>query len=105
VNGRDSTAPPSPQAQAADARSIAAAFGSHNLVQLDQAGVTLMHAAAGRQFAGPVYVATPALLKAFGISAAQVNPAADVLTMRPGPVAGWLLAGREPAAFARQPTE
>jgi len=31
-----------------------------------------------------MYVATPALLKAFGISASKVNPAADVLTMRAG---------------------
>jgi len=31
-----------------------------------------------------MYVATPALLKTFGISASEVNPAADVLTMRAG---------------------
>ena len=31
-----------------------------------------------------MYVATPALLKAFGISASEVNPAADVLTVRAG---------------------
>jgi putative ABC transport system permease protein len=31
-----------------------------------------------------VYVATPALLRAFGIKASDVNPAADILTMRPG---------------------
>jgi putative ABC transport system permease protein len=37
-----------------------------------------------RQIAGLMYVATPALLKAFGISASQVNPAADVLTARAG---------------------
>ena len=29
-------------------------------------------------------MATPQLLSAFGISAAQVNPDADFLTMRPG---------------------
>jgi putative ABC transport system permease protein len=33
---------------------------------------------------GFMYVATPALLKAFGISASAVNPAADVLTARAG---------------------
>jgi len=38
-----------------------------------------------------MYVATPALLKAFGISQSEVNPAADVLTVRPGlPSAGNL---------------
>jgi putative ABC transport system permease protein len=37
----------------------------------------------GQGSAGEImYVATPALLKAFGISASEVNPAADVLTAR-----------------------
>jgi putative ABC transport system permease protein len=31
-----------------------------------------------------VYVATPQLLQAFGITPSQVNPAADILSMRPG---------------------
>jgi putative ABC transport system permease protein len=35
-------------------------------------------------FGGLMYVATPALLKAFGIGQGEVNPAADVLTMRAG---------------------
>jgi putative ABC transport system permease protein len=38
----------------------------------------------GQQGAGLMYVATPALLKAFGIRASEVNPAADVLTARAG---------------------
>jgi putative ABC transport system permease protein len=33
---------------------------------------------------GPVFVATPQLLRAFGIKASQVSSTADVLTMRPG---------------------
>ena len=36
----------------------------------------------GRGFGGLPYVATPALLKTFGISQREINPAADVLTMR-----------------------
>ena len=36
----------------------------------------------GGGFGGIMYVATPALLKAFGISPGEVNPAADVLTAR-----------------------
>ncbi len=36
----------------------------------------------GRGVGGLPYVATPALLKAFGISQSEVSPAADVLTMR-----------------------
>ena len=38
----------------------------------------------GQGIGGRLYVATPALLKTFGISASEVNPAADVLTMRAG---------------------
>ena len=36
----------------------------------------------GRGAGGQLYVATPALLKAFGISGGAVNPAADLLTVR-----------------------
>jgi putative ABC transport system permease protein len=35
-------------------------------------------------YSGPLYVATPALLRHFGISPTHVSPGADVLTMRPG---------------------
>jgi putative ABC transport system permease protein len=35
-------------------------------------------------YSGPLYVATPALLAQYGITAGQVSPATDVLTMRPG---------------------
>jgi putative ABC transport system permease protein len=38
----------------------------------------------GQRQGGLMYVATPDLLKAFGISASEINPAADVLTMRAG---------------------
>jgi putative ABC transport system permease protein len=38
----------------------------------------------GRGFSGQMFVATPALLTAFGIGQSQVNPAADLLTMRAG---------------------
>jgi putative ABC transport system permease protein len=45
----------------------------------------------GRGVGGMFYVATPALLKAFGISQGEVNPAADMLTVRTGlPSAGGL---------------
>jgi putative ABC transport system permease protein len=73
-----------PQSQAATARSIAAALGSSTVVELDGAGVNLQHAAAGRTWSGVIYVATPQLLQAFGIKASDVNPDADILTMRPG---------------------
>jgi len=73
-----------PQAQAAVARNIARALGSGTIIELDQAGASLQHAAAGRSWSGPVYVATPQLLAAFGIKASEVNPDVDILTMRPG---------------------
>jgi putative ABC transport system permease protein len=71
-------------AQTAAARRIAAAVGARRMLELDGTTATLQHAAAGRGWSGPVYVATPALLGEFGISPGQVSPSADVLTMRPG---------------------
>ena len=73
-----------PRAQAAVAQNIARGLGSNTVIELDQAGANLNHAAAGRSWSGPIYVATPQLLQAFGIKASDVNPDADILTMRPG---------------------
>jgi putative ABC transport system permease protein len=72
------------QSMATSARDIATALGSRDIVQLESTSATLQHAAAGRSFGGQVYVATPQLLRAFGISASAVDPAADILSMRPG---------------------
>jgi putative ABC transport system permease protein len=72
------------RSMAASARAIAAALGSHDDIELDLTSASLQHAAAGRQFGGQVYVATPSLLRAFGIKASEIDPAADILTMRPG---------------------
>jgi len=73
-----------PQAQAAVAASIAKALGSSTVIELDQTSASLQHAAAGRSWSGPIFVATPQLLQAFGIKASDVNPDADFLTARPG---------------------
>jgi putative ABC transport system permease protein len=73
-----------PRAQAAVAQNIAKALGSNTVIELEQTSASLQHAAAGRSWSGPVYVATPQLLAAFGIKASEVNPNADILTMRPG---------------------
>jgi putative ABC transport system permease protein len=69
---------------ASEARAIAASLGSRNIVPLEAADATLQRAAPGRPFGGPVYVATAQLLRAYGTSAAQISPDADILTMRPG---------------------
>ena len=66
------------------AHGIAAALGSHDVVELESTSASLQHAAAGRSWSGPIYVATPQLLRAFGISAAQVSSSADILSARPG---------------------
>jgi putative ABC transport system permease protein len=85
--GRGPTAPPTGsqlQAMSAAAHHLAATLGSHSVLELDQADATLVHAAPGRNWDGPVYVATPALLRTFGIRPDQVRADTDVLTMRPG---------------------
>jgi putative ABC transport system permease protein len=66
------------------AHAIAGALGSHEVVELIQPNATLNHAASGRQWTGAIYLATPQLLHAFGIPASQVDPNADILSMRPG---------------------
>jgi putative ABC transport system permease protein len=66
------------------AREIAADLGTTSMITLDTSNAGLQHAAPGRSWSGQIYVATPQLLKAFGISQSEVNPDADFLTMRPG---------------------
>jgi putative ABC transport system permease protein len=73
-----------PQSWDHTAHAIAAALGSHEVVPLIQPNASLDHAAAGRQWNGTIYLATPQLLHAFGIPASSVDPNADILTMRPG---------------------
>jgi putative ABC transport system permease protein len=71
-------------AATATARGIAAALGTRDVITLETASANLQHAAAGRNWNGSLYVATPQLLRAFGIAQSQVSPTADILTMRPG---------------------
>jgi putative ABC transport system permease protein len=71
-------------AMASGARGIAASLGSRDVVQLEATDAALQRAAPGRPWNGPVYVATPRLLRAYGITVAQVSPDADILTLRPG---------------------
>jgi putative ABC transport system permease protein len=71
-------------AMGARARGIAASLGARHTVQLESPDATLQRAAPGRSWYGSVYVATPQLLRAYGITSAQVSPGADILTMRPG---------------------
>jgi hypothetical protein len=66
------------------AQEIAADLGTTSMIALDTSSVGLQHASPGRSWSGQIYVRTPQLLKAFGISASEINPDADILTMRPG---------------------
>jgi putative ABC transport system permease protein len=66
------------------AKDIAAALGTSSLIALETSSANLDRAANGRSWSGQIYVATPQLLSAFGIKQSQINPDADILTMRPG---------------------
>jgi putative ABC transport system permease protein len=66
------------------AQRIAASLDDRYMITLDTPSGSLQYGGPGRGWSGPIYVATPQLLHAFGITPAQVNPDADFLTMRPG---------------------
>ena len=71
-------------AMADSAQRIAASVGSRSVVTLETTSATLQHAAPGRSYSGPLYVATPQLLAAFHVSASSVRADAQILSMRPG---------------------
>jgi putative ABC transport system permease protein len=82
--GQSSTPVLSMADQAQVAENIARLLGNAAMITLYSTSVDLAHAAAGRNWSGPVYLATPQLLNAFGINQSQIDPTADVLTTRPG---------------------
>ena len=65
---------------------LAASLNARSAVPLEFAGATLHQAGAQahKDFTGTVYVATPQLLATYRITAGQIAPGTDVLTMRPG---------------------
>jgi putative ABC transport system permease protein len=67
-----------------EARSIGAALGTNTVITLETTSASPQHAASGRSWSGPLYVATPQLLRAFGIPTSSIEPSADLLSMRPG---------------------
>jgi putative ABC transport system permease protein len=72
------------QSMTGTVHTIAAGLGSADIVTLESTSATLQHAATGRSWTGQVYVGTPQLLRAFGIKPSDVDPAADILSVRPG---------------------
>jgi len=83
-NGPANTTPGQLRSLSAKAHAIATDLGSRDVVELEQTDAGLNHAASGRNWNGPLYVATPQLLHAFGITSSQYSPTADILTARPG---------------------
>jgi putative ABC transport system permease protein len=93
--------PASPTELAAGASSIARAL-SAQLIPLETPNAGLNGTNLGRQWDGAIYVATPQLLKAFGITPSEIDPNADVLSSRPGlsGVSGLVLAYGSPGKGA-----
>jgi putative ABC transport system permease protein len=71
-------------AQLADrAADIAKALGAQ-LIALETPNAGVNGTQGGRNWDGAIYVATPQLLKAFGIQPSEIDPNADILSSRPG---------------------
>jgi putative ABC transport system permease protein len=83
-NGPANVTPAQLRSMAAKAHAIATDLGSRDVVELESTDANLNHNGGGRNWNGALYVATPQLLHAFGITSSQYSPTADILTMRPG---------------------
>jgi putative ABC transport system permease protein len=89
-NGQNGNNPGAPtlkgiESQEASVHSIASAVGATDVVELDNPAAGLQSpSAAGRQWDGQIYVATPALLRAYGINPSSIPSNVDVLSSRPG---------------------
>ena len=77
------TPPPSPTELASQAGGIAKGLGAQ-LIALRTPNASLDGTQGGRSWNGAIYVATPQLLHAFGITESEIDPNADVLSSRPG---------------------
>ena len=65
--------------------SYAASLHAQSVLPLEVTGVTLFQVGTvDNNFSGTVFVATPALLKQYGINPSQIASGTDILTMRPG---------------------
>jgi putative ABC transport system permease protein len=72
-----------PAQLAAGAKQIARGLDAQ-LIALNTPNAYLSGTQGGRNWSGQIYVATPQLLRAFGIKASEIDPTALVLTSRPG---------------------
>jgi putative ABC transport system permease protein len=90
-NGNNpSVSAPTPQdlaSQEASVHAIATAVGATEDVELDNPAPSVglqSPSSTGRQWVGQIYVATPALLRAYGITPSSIPSDVDVLSSRPG---------------------
>ncbi len=83
VQGASSVKAATPQQLAGSAHTIAKGLGAQ-LIPLETPSANLNATQGGRNWDGAIYVATPQLLRAFGITASEIDPNADVLSSRPG---------------------
>jgi putative ABC transport system permease protein len=70
---------------AVSAEQISKGLGAQ-LIPLETPNAELVasHTQGGRSWNGPLFVATPQLLRAFGITTSEIDPNADILSSRPG---------------------
>jgi len=79
------TTTPSLQSQLAGVHAIASSVGTTDVVELENPAASLQNPSGnGRQWNGAIYVATPALLRTYGISPSSIAGNVDVLSSRPG---------------------
>ena len=86
-NGQTQQSGPTPSlaSQEATVHAIASAVGATSVVGLGECRANMQSpSASGRQWNGPVYVATPSLLRAYGINPSSIPSNVDVLSSRPG---------------------
>jgi putative ABC transport system permease protein len=89
-NGQNGNIPDPPTAQStgtqvAGVHAIATAVGASKVIELDNPAVNLQNPSdSGRQWNGQIFVATPALLQAYGIDPSSIPPSVDIISSRPG---------------------
>jgi putative ABC transport system permease protein len=96
---------PTPAQMQARANTIAAAVGASSVLGLADSHATLFRTTDVnfQNFNGTVYVATPELLRYYGIASTDIKPGTDILTSRPGLNAvAHLLLIAEPSVGSQQ---
>jgi putative ABC transport system permease protein len=82
--GRASPSSSQLHSMANTAKTIGTSLGARDVVELESTAASLQDERNEMVSLGNLYVGTPQLLRAFGISASEADPSADILSMRPG---------------------